>query len=206
MGELLPGSGKDPIAPGCSRQIKDWKALVITLQYKNRPGFIPHPDLPLLLLPSPLLPPTQGRADATHPASTAGRHNTAAGLVLAFLGGGGKKDGEGFRDGVATAARQWHLAGTCKLCGSGGWERSWGTHRGVPTYCEALCQGGKSLEASAEQMSGQERTLSVGPSDTKREHGSGTGRHHVLVAPAGPKRRLLHTQSIEQHGLTWGSS
>lgn len=39
--------------------------------------------------------------------------------------------------------------------------------------------------------------MSVGPSDTKREHGSSTGRHHVLLAPAGPKRRLLHTQSME---------
>lgn len=206
MEELLPGSGKDPIAPGCSRQIKDWKALVIILQYKNRPGFIPRPDLPLLPLPAPLLPPTQGRADATHPVSTAGRHNTAAGLVLVFLGGGGKKRWRGVWDGVVTAAQQWHLAGTCKLCGSGGWERSRGTHRGVPTYCEALCQGGKSLEASAEQMSGQERTMSVGPFDTKREHGSGTGHHHVLVAPAGPKRRLLQTQSMEQHGSSQGSS
>lgn len=60
MGELLPGSGRDPIALGCSRQIKDWKALVITLQYKNRPGFIPRPDLPLSPRPAPLLLPTQG--------------------------------------------------------------------------------------------------------------------------------------------------
>ncbi|XP_039569685.1 uncharacterized protein LOC120504339 [Passer montanus] len=55
-------------------------------------------------------------------------------------------------------------------------------------------------------MSARERTTSVGPSDTKREHGSGTGHHHVLVAPAGPKRRLLHAQGMEQHGLTRGSS
>lgn len=113
MEELLPGSGKDPIAPGCSRQIKDWKALVITLQYKNRPGFIPRPDLPLLPLPAPLLPPTQGRADATHPVSTAGRHNTAAGLVLAFLGGGGKKrwrGGLGWGGDSSTAmASGWHV-------------------------------------------------------------------------------------------------
>lgn len=59
MGELLPGLGKDPIAPGCSQQIKDWKALVITLQCKNRPGFIPRPDLPLLPLPALLLPTQQ---------------------------------------------------------------------------------------------------------------------------------------------------
>ncbi|XP_030083049.2 uncharacterized protein LOC115483979 [Serinus canaria] len=136
----------------------------------------------------------------------AGGHNTAAGLVLAFLGGGGKKDGKGVWNGVVTAAQQWHLDGTCKLLGSGDWERSRGTHRGVPTYCKALCQGSKSPETSAEQMSGQERTTSVGPSDTKREHGSGTGRHHMLVAPAGPKRRLLHAQGMEQHGLTPGSS
>lgn len=63
-GELSPGSGRDPIAPGCSRQIKAWKAPVITLQYKNRPGFIRRPHLP----PCPAAPPTQGRADATHPA------------------------------------------------------------------------------------------------------------------------------------------
>jgi len=86
MGELLPGLGRDPIAPECSRQIKDWKALVITLQYKNRLGFIPHPDLPLPSHPALLLPPTQGRADATQPASTAGGWKTAAGLVPAFLG------------------------------------------------------------------------------------------------------------------------
>lgn len=60
MGELLPGSGRDPIAPGLSRQIKDWKALVITLQYKNRPAFIPRPDLPLPPCPAPLLPPPKG--------------------------------------------------------------------------------------------------------------------------------------------------
>lgn len=89
--------------------------MVITLQYKNRPGFIPRPDLQLLPLPTPLLPPTQRRADAMHPVSTAGGHNTAAGLVLAFLGGGGNKDGEGVWNGVVTAAQQWHLAGTCKL-------------------------------------------------------------------------------------------
>lgn len=115
MGELLPGLGKDPIALGCSQQIKDWKALVITLQYKNRPGFIPHPDLPLLPLPAPLLPPNQKQVDATYPVSTAGGHNTVAGLALAFLGGWGKKDGEGVWNGVVTAAQQWHLAGTCKL-------------------------------------------------------------------------------------------
>lgn len=86
MGELLPGSGRDPITPGLSRQIKDWKALVITLQYKNRPAFIPRPDLPFPPRPAPLLPPTQGRADATHPASTAGGQKTAASLVLVFLG------------------------------------------------------------------------------------------------------------------------
>lgn len=86
MGELLPGSGRDPIAPGCSRQIKDWKALVITLQYKNRPGFIPRPDFLLPPRPAPLLPPTQGRADATHPASMAGGWKTAASLVPALLG------------------------------------------------------------------------------------------------------------------------
>lgn len=45
----------------------------------------------------------------------AGGHNTAAGLVLAFLGGGGKEDGEGVWNGVVTAAQQWHLDGTCKL-------------------------------------------------------------------------------------------
>lgn len=44
-GALLPGSGRDPIVPGCSQQIKDWKALVITLWDKNRLGFILHPDL-----------------------------------------------------------------------------------------------------------------------------------------------------------------
>lgn len=46
----------------------------------------------------------------------------------------------------------------------------------------------------------------MGPSDTKREHGSSTACHHILVAPAGPKRRLLHAQGMEQHGLTRGSS
>ena len=141
MGELLPGSGRDPIAPGCSQQIKDWKAPVITLQYKNRPGFIPHPDLPLLPRPAPLLPPTQGRADATHSVSAAGGQKTAASLAPVFLGWRGKKEGEGVRDGVATAAQRWHLAATCKPCRSGGWVRSQGTHRGIPTYCGASCQG-----------------------------------------------------------------
>lgn len=48
--------------------------------------------------------------------------------------------------------------------------------------------------------------MPVGPSDTKREHDSGTGHHHVLVAPAGPKKRLLHAQGMEERGLIWGSS
>lgn len=50
-----------------------------------------------------------------YPVSTAGGNNTAAALVLAFLGGGRKSDGEGVWNGVVTAAQQWHLAGTCKL-------------------------------------------------------------------------------------------
>lgn len=66
--------------------------------------------------------------------------------------------------------------------------------------------GKQEPETSAEQMCGQKRTMSVGPSDTKRELCSGTGCHHVLVAPAGPKRRLLHGQGMEQHGLILGSS
>lgn len=105
MGELLPGSGRDPIAPGCSQQIKDWKALVITLQYKNRLSFILHPDLLLLPHPAALLPPTQRRADAAHPMSSAGGWKRAAGPASVFLGWRGKKEGEGVQDGVATAAQ-----------------------------------------------------------------------------------------------------
>lgn len=48
--------------------------------------------------------------------------------------------------------------------------------------------------------------MSVGPSDTKREHGSGSGHPHVLVAPGGPKRRLLQVRSVEWHGSTQDSS
>lgn len=78
-GALLPGSGRDPIVPGCSQQIKDWKALVITLRDKNRLGFILHPDLHC---PHP---------DATH----------SAGWGVAEFPFLGKKEGEGLRDEMA---------------------------------------------------------------------------------------------------------
>lgn len=108
---------------------------------------------------------------------------------------------------MVTAAQRWHLAGTCKPCRSGGWERSRGTHRGVPMYHRASCQGrdepGDASRAHAQSEEDRVcRTTSVGPFDTEREHGPGSDHPHSLVAPGGPKRRLLQTRSMKWHRLT----
>lgn len=142
MGELLPGSGRDPIAPGCSRQIKDWKALVITLQYKNRPGFIPRPDLPLLPLPAPLLPP-HPRVSTRHPPGQ--RRSRAENSCRPSAGvsrvEGVRKEGEGVRDVAATTAERWHLAGTCKPCGWGRLGEELGHAQGRPRIPQGIMPG-----------------------------------------------------------------
>lgn len=66
--------------PGCAQQIKDWKALVITLQDKNRLSFILHSDLHC---PHP---------DATH-SQQDGEWQSSHFWV--------KKEGEGLRDEMA---------------------------------------------------------------------------------------------------------
>lgn len=131
-GELSPGSGRDPIAPGCSRQIKAWKAPVITLQYKNRPGFIWRPHL----LPCPAAPPTQGRADATQP----GRCHPPVVLPAVLGQKGGKKELKGLRglEASAGAASGWHV----RAVQSRGWERSW-----CPRVLGQRARGGKSVGA-----------------------------------------------------------
>lgn len=94
-------------------------------------------------------------------------------------------------------ASGWHVQ-TVRMGEAG---RGAGARTGVsPRTAGHHARGGKSLETSAEQMASQERTTAVGPSDTKREHGSSSGHHHALVALGRPKRRLLQAGSMEQHG------